>query len=147
MTNLLPALTGIGKFFERLLLVAIIVALALAGLGSYGLREWENWKAAQRPVAITDTGLTIPATITVRPGKPSLLQADTLGKRVIWMSMDPEVEITERDQKSIWVYATEKAKPGDEYRVIAWTSVNNLPTTNATTIVKVSEPLTSEGSK
>lgn len=116
------------KDFAHLFLVIV-----LAAGGGFVASEWNALK--QAGAIGTEGSLRIPAELKTTVGEPAELRADTNGKRVVWMSLDNELKLRPMDSKGIWVFA---AKAGT-YRVTAWTSVGNLPTTNALCLVKVEE--------
>ena len=116
---------------KDLLLVVLLMATAFGG--GAALMEYKHWEAQQQIVPAGEGSLFLPAEINLAVGEPSELRAETRGRRVVWMPLDKEIALRTASPKSVWVWATE---PGD-YRIIAWTAVDNLPTVNALTVAHV----------
>jgi hypothetical protein len=130
MRNQLPDLW---KFVERLLIVGLL--MAGAAIATYTLVKFEQYQQANTIAGIdpNEGALRIPPEVQVPLGEPVEIRADTTGKRVIWMALDEELNLRPLDNRACWLYGVKKG----EYRLIAWTAVNNLPTQNAVCIVKV----------
>jgi hypothetical protein len=122
----------------RTVLLSVIVA-TFSALGGYFTAQVRQPPAEPRasgePEFVADNALILPPELKLVVGEPAELRADTRGKRVVWMSLDKEVSLRPADAKSVWVWAQ---RPGS-YRVIAWTAVGGLPTSNATCIIQAAE--------
>jgi hypothetical protein len=128
--------TDIIRLIERFFLLVLIIGIA--GFGGYGLAKFESYQQSNAPGGVdpNEGALRIPETLTVPMSEPVEIRADTSGRRVIWMSLDQELKLRPIDNRACWLYGTKSG----EYRLIAWTAVNNLPTQNAVCIVKVGTP-------
>jgi hypothetical protein len=115
-----------------------LILFAMIGLLMIGasLPTWIEQADWLKPKAIQDGTINLPQEISVTVGEPQQLRADTAGTNVVWMSLDQEIKLRPLDRKAVWVYGT---KPG-EYRITAWSSVNNKPTMNSICVVKVTDP-------
>jgi len=68
-------------------------------------------------------------------GEPTELRAETRGRKVMWLPLDKGIKTVPIDSKAVWVYANEKG----DYRVIAWTAINGMPTRNQLTVLHAKE--------
>jgi len=98
-----------------------------AGAVEYGHRAHETSPA--------EPSLTVPAEVHGRAGEPLEVAATTTGRRVVWLSLDPELALKPAGPKSVWAWA---AHPG-RYRVIAWSAAGDTPTTNVNAVVVIDD--------
>jgi hypothetical protein len=120
------------------LLVVLLVVVAAGG--AYLYNEYQHRELDAARVGTVADALILPNEIKLVVGEPKELRADTRGKRVYWMALDPEIQLRPQDSKSVWVWGM---KPGT-YRITAWSAVNGLPTPNANCTVKVEAEVASK---
>lgn len=110
--------------------ITVILGVLLASVLGFGASEWRNRQAADfESVTMPENALRLPVDLEIMVGEPTELRAETRGKRVMWLPLDKGIKTTPIDSKAVWVYANEKG----DYRVIAWTAINGLPTRNQIT--------------
>jgi hypothetical protein len=116
--------------------VTIVLGIILAAGTGFVASEWRNRYYLDYDSASPDTALKVPKELEVIVGEPVELRAETRGRKVMFMPLEKQVKIVPIDSKAQWVWATEKG----DYRVISWTSVNNLPTPNQLTVLHAKDP-------
>jgi len=111
-------------------LIVYLVIIAVASAAGFLLHDQIRWPVTPKPQEESATlmppeqALILPAEIDLVVGEPKILSAQTLGKRVQWMSLDNDLKIMPLDARSVWVVA----RKSGNLRATAWTAVNNLPT-------------------
>lgn len=117
-------------FKDFLIIFLLLVLTFLGGAWAPDLREMAT-------AAVSDAKpLRIPPAVAITTAEPGEIQADTRGRRVMWLPLDKEIKLRPQNSKSVWVWGS---KAG-QYRLVAWTAVNGLPTPNEVCIVTVSDP-------
>jgi len=120
-----------GSFFT------VVLGVLLAAILGFGAAEWRNRQVPLdfESVTLPENALKLPKEIDLTVGEPRELRAETRGKKVMWLPLEKEVKMVPIDSKAVWVWTNEKG----EYRVVAWTSVNGLPTPNQLTVLHAKE--------
>lgn len=124
------------------MLATVIAVAGLFGAFTYGrsFKEpaQEQTVTARRNQVLSQNVnvLKIPARIKVPLGEPTIIPLDTKGEVIIWQAQDQGLEAKSLgDDKNVWVWVPERFGPG-EYRMTAYTSVDNIPTVPVTCIVE-----------
>jgi hypothetical protein len=127
-----PKSPGAGSF------VTVVLGVILAGVIGFGAAEWRNRPSAQdfESVTLPENALKLPKEVDLIVGEPRELRAETRGRKVMWLPLEKEVKMVPIDSKAVWVWTNEKG----DYRVVAWTSVNGLPTPNQLTVLHAKSP-------
>ena len=112
---------------DYLLVILLMIVAGAIGAGAIEYRYLQN---NLNPIEPT---IVIPPEIHIKAGEPQQIEAITTGKRVIWLSLDPELTLKPAGLKNVWLWAS---KPGS-YRLIAWSAAGDVPTLNASTTVIV----------
>ena len=121
---------GTGSF------MTVILGVILSGVIGFGAAEWRNRQAADiESVTLPENALKLPKELELMVGEPTELRAETRGRKVMWLPLDKGIKTVPIDSKAVWVYANEKG----DYRVIAWTAINGMPTRNQLTVLHAKE--------
>ena len=116
--------------------MTVILGVILSGVIGFGAAEWRNRQAADfESVTLPENALKLPKELELMVGEPTELRAETRGRKVMWLPLDKGIKTVPIDSKAVWVYANEKG----DYRVIAWTAINGMPTRNQLTVLHAKE--------
>ena len=123
------------------LLVVLLCIVSAIGGWSYNEYKHMETAGANPGTGLSEGTLTLPAEFELTASEPKELIAQTRGRRVLWVALDPEVKLSPYTSKSVWVWGS---RPGT-FRIAAYTAVDGLPTPLSVTIAKVTDaPKTKE---
>lgn len=124
-----------GRTAKDIALVVLLVGIAFSG--GFAADEYGHYKAwveqHTRAVPEGDAVVGVPAELQLVVGEPTEVVGNTRGERIVWQSLSAELSLRKSGPKSVWVTGK---KPGT-YRMQAYSSVENLPTTPALVSVVV----------